>query len=134
MQLQRHEPPVRLLSMIASRSRTRYAGVPRPTSRVPCFFVGLAALLLLTQTSLRADSSPDGIDALGAYTRGDSKTAMKLLRPMAEEGNTFAQFTICKMYVFGEGIPKDPAKGATFIRSAAEKGLAIAQLHLANLY
>ena len=90
------------------------------------FLAGLPALLL-------ADPIPSGTDALTAYTQGDYKTAMKLLRPMAEEGNTFAQFTIGKMYTYGEGVPKDPAKGMVFIRAAAEKGLAIAQLHMAKL-
>ena len=73
-------------------------------------------------------------DALTAYTKGDYKTALKLLLPMAEEGNSFAEFTIGKMYVYGEGIPKDPKKGIFYMQRAADKGLAIAQYHLAQVY
>src|SRR5579872_2160507 len=91
--LHHRSPPVRLLPMIARHGRYWI------------LLAGLPALIL-------ADPIPSGTDALTAYTRGDYKTAMKLLRPMAEEGNTFAQFTIGKMYAYGEGTPKDPKKGA----------------------
>ena len=52
-------------------------------------------------------AAPSGDDALSAYTKGDYKTALKLLGPMAEDGNTFAEFTIGKMYLNGEGVSKD---------------------------
>src|SRR5262249_44968028 len=78
--------------------------------------------------------APGGEDALAAYSRGDFKTAMKLLAPMAEDGNTFAEFTIGKMYLNGEGVAKDPKKGAVYIQRAADKGLAVAQFHMGRIY
>jgi hypothetical protein len=83
--------------------------------------------------ALSGYSSDAGTDALSAYTKGDYKTALKLLKPMAEQGNTFAEFTIGKMYAYGEGTAKDPKKGAAYIQSAADKGLATAQYHMAQL-
>src|SRR5437879_2834908 len=92
-------------------------------------------ILLVSAIAVAARAeTPGGEDALAAYSRGDYKTALKLLGPMAEDGNTFAEFTIGKMYVYGEGVSKDPKKGAVFIKRAADKGLAIAQYHLARLY
>src|ERR1051326_6407275 len=73
------------------------------------------SLLSAIAITARAQS-PGGEDALAAYARGDYKTALKLLGPMAEDGNTFAEFTIGKMYVYGEGVSKDPKKGAVFIQ------------------
>src|SRR5262245_10471152 len=94
----------------------------------------LIANLLLTPFALQAASALGGEDALAAYSRGDYKTALKLLGPMAEDGNTFAEFTIGKMYAYGEGVSKDPKKGALFIQRAADKGLAIAQYHMGRLF
>src|SRR5260370_40651111 len=90
-------------------------------------------LLSAIAMTVRAET-PGGEDALAAYSRGDYKTALKLLAPMAEDGNTFAEFTIGKMYVNGEGVARDPKKGSVYIKRAADKGLAIAQYHLARLY
>src|SRR2546421_727041 len=90
--------------------------------------------LILHALWAHASDLPGGGDALGAYTRGDYKTAMKLLKPMAEQGNSFAQFTIGKMYLNGEGIPKDPVKAAANFKLAATQGLAVAQLNLGRLY
>ena len=68
-------------------------------------------LFLSVITALSFADVPANDDALTAYYRGDYKTALKLLGPMADEGNTFAQFTIGKMYVNGEGTKKDVKKG-----------------------
>src|SRR5437660_391641 len=92
-------------------------------------------ILLVSAIAISAwADAPGGEDALAAYSRGDYKTALKLLGPMAEDGNTFAEFTIGKMYVYGEGVSKDPKRGAVFIQKAADKGLAIAQYHMGRLY
>src|SRR6266851_6407786 len=94
----------------------------------------LQILLLSAIAAIAQAETPGGEDALAAYSRGDYKTAIKLLGPMAEDGNTFAEFTIGKMYVYGEGVAKDPKRGSVFIKRAADKGLAIAQYHMGRLY
>jgi TPR repeat protein len=46
-------------------------------------------------------------DGVAAYQLGDYETAMQLLRPLAEQGNAEAQFTIGQMYENGQGVPQD---------------------------
>src|SRR5215469_3831068 len=73
-------------------------------------------------------------DFLAAYTRKDYKTAWKLVQPMAEQGNSFAQFTVGKMYDNGEGISKDDRKAVEWYRKAADQGEALAQYQLGRHY
>ena len=44
-------------------------------------------------------------DASAAYKRGDSETARRLLRPLAEEGNVGAQLNLAHLYaLLGQGV------------------------------
>ncbi len=45
------------------------------------------------------------------------------LRERAEEGDASTQFNLIRMYINGEGVPKDPAKAVSWLRKAAEQGL-----------
>ena len=45
-------------------------------------------------------------DALAAYDRGDYATALRLMRPLAEQGNARAQFNLGVMYTKGQGVPQ----------------------------
>ena len=73
-------------------------------------------------------------DFLTAYSRKDFKAALKQVRPLAEEGNAYAQFTIGKMYANGEGISRDFKKAAQWFHKASEQGIALAQYQLGRLY
>jgi TPR repeat protein len=46
-------------------------------------------------------------DGLAAYDRDDWATALKLLRPLAEQGNAQAQRSLGDLYANGQGVPKD---------------------------
>ncbi|MDR3435089.1 hypothetical protein [Telmatospirillum sp.] len=46
-------------------------------------------------------------DAKDAESRGDWATAIKLLRPLAEEGNPVAQGHLGMFYEIGRGVPVD---------------------------
>ncbi|MBU2548475.1 MAG: SEL1-like repeat protein [Proteobacteria bacterium] len=69
-----------------------------------------------------------------AYRQGDYKTAIKLLRPMAEKKDPIAQYTLALMYDSGKGAPADPAQAASWLAQAAEQGLAEAQIFLGSMY
>ena len=43
-------------------------------------------------------------DGVVAYNRGDYATALRLWRPLAEQGDTKAQFNLGLMYKNGEGV------------------------------
>jgi uncharacterized protein len=70
-------------------------------------------------------------DASAAARFGDYATALALFRTAANQGNTYAQYSLGIMYVKGQGVTQDYAEGVKWIRLAAEKGLAIAQTDLA---
>jgi TPR repeat protein len=61
-------------------------------------------------------------DAGAAYKRGDYATAMRLIRPLAEQGNTAAGYNLGTMYYNGEGTRRDYAEALKWYRMAAEHG------------
>ena len=73
-------------------------------------------------------------DALSAYRRGDYATAMRLLRPLAEQGNAGAQNYLGVMYEGGRGVPKDYKQAVVWYRKAADQGDASAQANLGLMY
>ena len=73
-------------------------------------------------------------DAKTAYVRSDYATAMQLLRPLAEQGNTYAQYKLGVMYDNGHGVPQDYFEALNWYRLAAEQGDADAQFNLGVMY
>jgi len=59
---------------------------------------------------------------VAAYKRGDFATAPREFRPLAEQGDALAQFTLGLMYGEGRGVPKDDAEAVQFgyVRSGFE--------------
>jgi uncharacterized protein len=73
-------------------------------------------------------------DWQAAYKRGDYATALKLLRPLAEQGNANAQSNLAWMYEQGHGVPQDFKEAMKWYRSAAEQGFRAAQYNLGVMY
>jgi len=73
-------------------------------------------------------------DANAAYERGDYAAALKLWRPLAEQGNAGAQLFLGLMHDLGRGVPEDRAEAAVWYRRAADRGNAVAQYNLAVMY
>jgi TPR repeat protein len=73
-------------------------------------------------------------DASTAYKKGDYATALRLIRPLAEQGVAEAQDKLGLMYEYGQGVPKDYAAAMGWYRKAAEQGLAGAQYALGFIY
>jgi len=65
----------------------------------------LAVMLLLG--SGKVGYVQDLRKGLEAYNRGDYVTALKELKPLAEQGNTDAQFRLGWMYYDGAGVVQD---------------------------
>jgi TPR repeat protein len=77
---------------------------------------------------------PDAEAAETAYQKGDYETALRLARPLAEQGDDRAQSVLGRMYARGRGVPRDDVEAVRWFRSAAEQGNAAAQLNLGNMY
>ena len=46
-------------------------------------------------------------DGLAAHERGDYATALRLFRPLGEQGHASAQYNLGVMYALGQGVPRD---------------------------
>lgn len=78
------------------------------------------ALLLVLATPTNADF---GIGKT-AYDRGDYATALRELRPLAEQGNAAAQLSLGVMYATGRGVPQDYTEALRWYRLAVKQGKA----------
>lgn len=61
-------------------------------------------------------------DAIAAYDKGDYVTALVLWRPLADNGNTTAQFNLGIMFSNGQGVAQDYTVAAVWFRKAADQG------------
>jgi len=73
-------------------------------------------------------------DGQAADNRGDYATAMRLWRPLANQGNAAAQYELGRMYGHGKGVPVDPDAWRSWWRRAADGGYAEAQISLGGMY
>ena len=69
-------------------------------------------------------------DGMAAYNRGDYVPAIRLFRPMAEQGNPKAQSVLGKMYREGQGVARNPAQAFMWFSLAARRGNARAKAEL----
>jgi TPR repeat protein len=69
-------------------------------------------------------------DGMAAYNRGDYMPAIRLFRPLAEQGNAKAQNVLGVMFRKGEGVPKNPARAHMWFSFAAKRGEAGARAEL----
>lgn len=82
-----------------------------------------------------ADATSDALAAAqAADARHDYATELKLLRPLAEQGDALAQMKLGTMYYRGYGVSKDDAEAVRWFRRAADQGDALAQAILATMY
>lgn len=96
---------------------------------------GLLLAIVLSGCSQHKVASGSGFEAgVAAYRRGDYETALKELRPLAEQGNAAAQSDLGVMYEKGQAVPQDYKEAAQWYRKAADQGYAPAQFNLARMY
>jgi TPR repeat protein len=61
-------------------------------------------------------------DGMAAYNRGDYMPAIRLFRPLAEQGNARAQHLIGVMYHKGEGVARNSVRAFAWFSLAAAHG------------
>lgn len=69
-----------------------------------------------------------------AYQRGDYLQAHKIWMPLAEQGESQAQFFLSQLYNQGHGVEKDPVKAIDWLKRAAKSGMLVAYYNLGNHY
>ena len=92
----------------------------------------LAGVVVAAMVSSGALAGPSE-EGWAAYQRGDYETALKLWRPLAAQGNAFAQSNLGFMYDSGQGVPRDLSEAAKWYR-LAEQGNPRAQSKLGSMY
>jgi TPR repeat protein len=73
-------------------------------------------------------------DAHAAYDNQDYATALRMLRPRADQGDASAQANLGLMYANGYGVPQDYVEAVKWYRLAADQGYAPAQINLGTMY
>ncbi len=93
----------------------------------------LAALVLSVSLSAPVAAGPFE-DGAAAYEKGDYATALRLWRPLAEQGHAKAQLILGDVYRDGRGVKQNFAQAVKWYRKAAEQGDAAAQIQLGVMY
>jgi TPR repeat protein len=78
--------------------------------------------------------SPDELTKLEKQIEEGERKAAKELRRLVALGSPMAQTQLGSYYLFGQGVPKDPAKGIALIQEAAEKNYSTALFIMSELY
>ncbi len=73
-------------------------------------------------------------DGVAAYKKRNYEVAMKLLKPLAEEGNPVAQETVGRMVERGKTVKADFREALDWYQKAADQGDALAQGHVGRIY
>lgn len=73
-------------------------------------------------------------EASRAAERGDFRTALDILTPLAEAGDVDALGNIGNMYAFGRGVDKDIKKAYAYWSRAADKHLGSAMYNIATIH
>jgi len=94
----------------------------------------LLAVIEENVTNRLASGGADYDKGMAAYKSGDYSTALRYMRPLAEQGNADAQHNLGVMYGDGDGVPQDDKTTLKWWTLAAEQGRAKSQFNLGWLY
>jgi len=97
-------------------------------------FKAAVAALILAVAFARSVAAGPLEDALEAAERRDYATAIRLWRPLADQGEVDAQYNLGVMYDKGQGVTRDYAVAVSWFRKAADQGSASAQVSLGVMY
>ena len=99
-------------------------------SRANLVFLWVTAILLSSSLCSAVDLEA----AKRAYHDKDFVTAANDFATLADKGNAEAQLILGKMYMMGQGVPKDPEQSEKWLRAAAAQNNADAEFFLGAMY
>jgi uncharacterized protein len=91
----------------------------------------LVALVLAFAAPVAAQDFNAGMEA---YKRGDYAAALHEIRPVAEAGDSTAQYNLGVMYANGQGVEQDHFRAVKWWLKSARQGLVEAQSNLGSMY
>ena len=95
------------------------------------FILALSFIFMMLAAPISAQDFQKGLEAAH---NGDFDTALKEWKPLAESGNSDAQYNLGLMYDDGRGVAQDYKEAAKWHTLAAEQGDADSQLNLGLMY
>ncbi len=101
------------------------------TARAKAIAAVVMGCVVLVASAAVAQTTDDGE---AAFRKGDYAAALKIWRPLADQGEARAQFNLGTLYDEGHGVPRDAAQAVTWYRRAADRGEPHAQYNLAAMY
>ena len=94
----------------------------------------VVASWLICATAFSASDAAVTDKAVAAMGKGDFKTALGELRPLAAKNDPNAQFLLGMLYDAGKGVAQDQSIAASWYRKAADQNHLVAQLFLGVFY
>ena len=82
---------------------------------------GFLVLVLMLAPACSENAGPYE-NGVAAYQRGDYASALKFWRPLAAQGNAYAQYNLGFMYDEGRGVPQDFVQAHMWFELAAAQG------------
>lgn len=92
-----------------------------------------AALVVVLAASFARGARADLEAGINAYLDADYAMALVELQPLAQAGDTIAQFYLAEMHLHGRGVAQDFEEAAAWYAKAAELGHPEAQAALGSL-
>jgi len=93
-----------------------------------------AGLVCVMTSPAAAEPMADATAATAAYKATDFAKAFQLVQPLANQGNSRAQFDLAGLYYAGKGAPHDEAQAFAWYKKSAEQGFAPAEKALGERY
>ena len=118
---------------VAHKLALQWALVRRTLSRQPRVKTMKRLLLLALLAASPSWAAPID-DARAANAKGDYATELRIVRPLAAQGEAWAQLRLGFMYHKGEGVVQDHAEAVRLYKLAAAQGNAGAQSNLGFMY
>jgi TPR repeat protein len=100
----------------------------------PRFAIAAVALAMVLVQPVRADEKADRAKAVTALQNGDYATALTVFRPLAEKGDSYAQFVLGQMAEQGAGVAQNYREAGRWYKLAADAGEPDAMTNLGFLY
>ena len=109
--------------------RTAVTAALVPTFAALAVMAGVSLVDRVSKPALRGANA-----AYVAYKNEDDHTALRIARPLAEQGDARAQTVLGLIYQRGHAVERDDPRALRWLRRAAAQGDGIAQFHLGITY
>lgn len=91
-------------------------------------------LVFIATLSFDVMASPNIDKGFIAYNREDYQVALANFRPLAEDGEPYAQYVLGVMYAMGQGVTRNDEKAFALYQKSAKQGNADAQYAMGKMY